>query len=91
MKEGQEEQKYFNSAWGAMSETKPLPKQRKKTCYNYKCKYMKQWVFDHRGQLTQSKGEALGTTQGRSFHEEVLTQEMQESKLLSTMALSGVA
>lgn len=29
-----------------MTETKPLPKQKKKTCYNYKCKYLKQWVFD---------------------------------------------
>jgi|JI9StandDraft_2_1071091.scaffolds.fasta_scaffold323618_1 hypothetical protein len=74
-----------------MTETKPLPKQRKKTCYNYKCKYLKQWVFDQRGKMTESKGEALGSTLGRSFHEGTLTQEMQESKLLSTMALSGVA
>lgn len=38
-----------------MSETKPLPKQKKKTCYNYKCKHMKQWVFDERGKLELSK------------------------------------
>ena len=44
-------QHFFNEAWQAMSETKPLPKQRKKTCYNYKCKHMKQWVFDERSKL----------------------------------------
>jgi hypothetical protein len=43
--------KHFQSAWTAMSDTKPLPKQRKKTCYNHKCKYMKQWVYDERGKL----------------------------------------
>jgi len=44
-------QHFFNEAWEAMTETKPLPKQRKKTCYNYKCKHMKQWVFDERSNL----------------------------------------
>lgn len=46
-----EDQTFFNTAWTAMSDTKPLPKQKKKTCYNFKCKYMKQWVFDERGKL----------------------------------------
>ena len=41
----------FNSAWKNMIETKPLPKQKKKTCYNYKCKHLKQWTFDPRGKL----------------------------------------
>jgi hypothetical protein len=50
-----EDQAFFNTAWNVMSETKPLPKQKKKTCYNYKCKHMKQWVFDERGKLELSK------------------------------------
>lgn len=47
----EEGRNFFNEAWSALSETKPLPKQKKKTCYNYKCKYLKQWVFDERGKL----------------------------------------
>jgi len=34
-----------------MTTAKPLPKQKKKTCYNYKCKHLKQWTFDARAQL----------------------------------------
>jgi len=56
MRFNQEEDKnYFNDAWGSMSTSKPLPKQKKKTCYNYKCKYLKQWVFDERGKLELKK------------------------------------
>lgn len=45
------QQTYFDCAWDAMASTKPLPKQMKKTCYNYRCKYMKQFVFDERGKM----------------------------------------
>jgi hypothetical protein len=53
-----------------MSTSKPLPKQKKKTCYNYKCKYLKQWVFDERGKLELKKlaEKPLELTMGRSFH-----------------------
>jgi len=34
-----------------MTDTKPLPKQRKKTCYNYKCKFMKPFVFDEKSKM----------------------------------------
>jgi hypothetical protein len=83
---------FFNEAWSALSETKPLPKQKKKTCYNYKCKYLKQWVFDEKGKLEARRTEikALDRTQGQSFHQEALQREMQEEKLVSTMAMSGV-
>ena len=63
-----------------MSATKPLPKQRKRTCYNYKCRYLKQWVFDERGKLEERGVEARGETMNRSFHEGALTQEVQESR-----------
>jgi hypothetical protein len=56
-----------------MSSTKPLPKQRKKTCYNYKCKYMKQWVFDERGKLEEAKlVHPVSNTLSRSFHDGTL-------------------
>ena len=55
-----EDQTFFNTAWTAMSETKPLPKQKKKTCYNFKCKYMKQWVFDEKGKLELEKVDTSG-------------------------------
>lgn len=74
-----------------MGTTKPLPKQRKKTCYNYKCKHLKQWVFDQRSRLEETQVDIpFSNTQGRSHHEDTLSQELQESKLISTMALSGI-
>jgi hypothetical protein len=82
-------QHFFNDAWEAMTDTKPLPKHRKKTCYNYKCKYLKQWVFDERSKLEVKQTRLPEQTLGRSFHEGALAREMQESKLLSTMALTG--
>lgn len=83
---------YFNRAWQSMSETKPLPKKHKRTCYNYKCKFLKQWVFDERSRMEAERGESLpmGATMNKSVHESALEREMQESKLISTMALSGV-
>jgi hypothetical protein len=88
-----EDQSFFHSAWTAMEETKPLPKQKKRTCYNYKCKFKKQWVFDEKAKVEARKVESSrgDRTHARSFHENALQREMQESKLLSTMALSGVA
>lgn len=82
-------QQFFNEAWESMTETKPLPKQRKKTCYNYKCKYLKQWVFDERSKIEGRVPRVTEQTLGRSFHEGALARELQESKLLSTMALTG--
>ena len=53
---------------------------------------MKQWVYDERGKLENSKlNIPVSNTMARSFHEGALTQELQESKLISTMALSGIA
>ncbi len=72
-----------------MTETKPLPKQKKHTCYNYKCKYLKQWVFDERTKLEGRQTKVMDQTLGRSFHEGALAREMQESKLISTMAMTG--
>lgn len=37
--------KYFQSSMISMSESKPLPKYSKKTCYNHRCKYLKQFTF----------------------------------------------
>ena len=37
-----------------MTLTKPLPKNKKKTCYNYKCKYMKHFTFDEKAKIKES-------------------------------------
>ena len=84
--------KHFNSAWSNLCTTKPLPKQKKKTCYNYKCKHMKQWTFDQRAKLEESYLQVPeNNTLNRSIHDNALTQELQETKLISTMALSGIS
>ena len=69
-------QNFFEDAWQSMTNTKPLPKQKKKTCYNYKCKHMKQWVFDERSKIESRRVNlhALDQTMGRSFHEGTLNQ-----------------
>ena len=88
-----EDMSFFNRAWDAMSDTKPLPKYKKKTCYNHKCKILKQWVFDEKSRLEVVSGGnslGLGSTLSRGVHEEALQRELQESKLISTMAMSGL-
>jgi hypothetical protein len=44
----EEKDKYFNLSFMSMTESKPLPKKQKKTCYNYKCKHLKYFVFDEK-------------------------------------------
>lgn len=34
-----------------MTESKPLPKKSKRTCYNYKCKHLKYFVFDEKSKI----------------------------------------
>ena len=71
-----EDMQYYNRAWDAMSSTKPLPKYKKKTCYNHKCKFLKQWVFDQPGQVNDSLKsdtvDMMGITLGRGTHDERL-------------------
>jgi hypothetical protein len=40
--------KYFQTSYTSMTESKPLPKHSKKSCYSYRCKYLKQFVFDEK-------------------------------------------
>lgn len=37
-----------------MTDSKPLPKFQKKTCYNYRCKFMKHYTFDEKGKTEAS-------------------------------------
>lgn len=39
---------YFQTSYLSMTESKPLPKSMKKTCYNYRCKFLKHFVFDEK-------------------------------------------
>ena len=41
--------RFFQMSFQNMTNTKPLPANRKKSCYNYKCKFMKKFVFDEKG------------------------------------------
>ena len=45
---GKTSDKYFQTSFMSMTESKPLPKAMKKTCYNYRCKFMKNFVFDEK-------------------------------------------
>lgn len=89
MKEGAND-KFFQSSFYNMSTARPLPNKMKKTCYNYKCKYMKQFVFDEKGKTEMSTRFSLtkdrfGSTLGRSFHEKQLDVENQEANLIESM------
>lgn len=74
-----------------MSTSKPLPRQKKRSCYNYKCKHLKQWVFDERGQTKArlTLPPPPHRTLARSFHETALSREAAEGALLSTMCKLG--
>lgn len=68
-----EDMGYYNRAWDAMATTKPLPKYKKKTCYNHKCKFLKQWVFADEGASPTTEGMksgtfGMGSTLGRGAH-----------------------
>lgn len=39
---------YFQTSFMSMTDSKPLPKNIKKSCYNYRCKFLKHFVFDER-------------------------------------------
>ena len=53
---------------------------------------MKQWTFDQRAKLEESYLQVPeNNTLNRSIHDNALTQELQETKLISTMALSGIS
>ena len=43
-----EKDKYFSMSFTSITESKPLPKKVKKSCYNYKCKHLKHFVFDQK-------------------------------------------
>ena len=45
---GKASDQYFQTSFMSMTESKPLPRHMKKTCYNYKCKYLKHFVFDEK-------------------------------------------
>ena len=65
--------RFFQTSFFNMSSARPLPNKAKKSCYNYKCKYMKQFVFDEKGKTEMSTRfsltkDKMGSTLGRSFH-----------------------
>ena len=62
-----------------MTETKPLPKFHKRTCYNYKCKYLRHFTFDMKGKTENTTKITKNTnnswaerTMGRSFYDKQL-------------------
>lgn len=64
-----------------MTINKPLPKQVKKTCYNYKCKNLKYFTFDEKNKLQTKFMDSLSTaneTLGKSFFERKFKLEKQE-------------
>ena len=63
-----------------MTTTKPLPRQAKKTCYNYKCKNLKNFTFDEKDKLQTKYMDSLSTaheTLGKSFFERKFKLEKQ--------------
>lgn len=45
---GKTSDQFYQTSFLSMTESKPLPKQMKKSCYNYRCKYMKHFIFDEK-------------------------------------------
>lgn len=75
----EEKDRYFNLSFMSMTESKPLPKKAKKTCYNYKCKHLKYFVFDEKEKAEESTKYSMSinsfsNTFGISFHESTLRQ-----------------
>lgn len=63
-----------------MTESKPLPRKQKKTCYNFKCKYLKNFVFDEKEKMEESTNYSINSfsnTFGMSFHQSNLNIEDQ--------------
>jgi hypothetical protein len=67
----EDKDKYFNLSFASMTESKPLPRKPKKSCYNYKCKNMKHFVFDEKEKMDESTNYSMNSfsnTLGISFH-----------------------
>jgi hypothetical protein len=65
---------YFQTSFMSMTQSKPLPKRMKKTCYNYKCKYLKHFVFNDQEKTINSTritqlSSIKGTTFSKSFYD----------------------
>lgn len=73
--------RYFEKSFTSMTETKPLPKFQKKTCYNYKCKYLRNFTFDEKKKtetftrLTNTNQSWGDKTTGKSFYDNQLERE----------------
>lgn len=68
----EEKDRHFNLSFNSMTESKPLPRNQKKSCYNYKCKHMKHFVFDEKEKAEESTNystkNSFTNTFGLSFH-----------------------
>lgn len=58
---------YFETSYNSMTNAHPLPKFPKKTCYNYKCKNLKNFTFNSEKQKLEIKRKT--DTFGKSFFE----------------------
>jgi hypothetical protein len=66
---------YFKTSFTSMTQSKPLPKHCKKTCYNYRCKYLKNFVFNDQDKTFDSTritqlSSRKATTFSKSFYDQ---------------------
>lgn len=63
--------------------SKPLPRQKKKTCYNYKCKYLKNFTFNTKTKEYEKTNctNGINRTFGKSFYDKNFDNETKETSM----------
>lgn len=69
--------KFYEVSYANQTDSKPLPQKAKKTCYNYRCKYLKKFTFDERektrtavwSQFMSTNATGEDSTRSKSFYD----------------------
>lgn len=83
---------FYERSFTNQTNQKSLPNQLKKTCYNYRCKYLKFFTFDEREKTKANIWSQTGSThasgeeamRSKSFYDRQLELERKEMKTLKS-------